>query len=431
MPCSPTLLPRTLPARIDSLPCNLLARSAGFLRRERGKITPAGFLKTACLFALDSTGSLAAFARLWALLHGDTLSKQAVGKRCTAAAVSFLESVLQSVVASLLEDSRRPKPVPSLFPRILVQDSTTLSLPRRLAALFPGASNQSSVPQSSLKIQAVLDLVRNRWIHFKITPFTCNDQSASPDILDELETGDLVIRDLGYLALGVLRRIHQRGAYYLSRWRHGLRVVRPGSSTPLDLLGLLRGRARWDGSVLLGEDLLAVRLVAVRLTEAVAAERRRKARADRDKRLAHNPEYYELLGWNIFITNVPEAMASADVLVQLYALRWRIEILFKAWKSHFRLEQFTDASAEQILVVVLGKLIWICWFTVHFNDLMAQGIEVSVLKLAAWWSAHALQVFRPEPLDPDTCARLTRYYCRYERRRNRRNYLEELDAALG
>jgi hypothetical protein len=325
-----------------------------------------------------------------------------------------------------------PSPLPesalSPFKRILIQDSTTLSLPTKLASLFPGSANQRSRHQAALKIQATLDLVRNAWTQFRITPFTCNDQSASPDILEGLAAGELVIRDLGYLVLDVLRQIHQRGAYFLSRWRFGLLVALPGASTPVDLLKLIRTSSLWDGSVLLGEQRLPVRLVAVRLPEALAAQRRRKARADRDRRLQHSPRYYELLGWNIFITNVPQAMLAADALIKLYQLRWRIEIIFKSWKSHFRLEQLTDASAEQVLIVVLGKLIWICWFTVQFNDLVAQGTEVSVLKLASWWSKFALLAFLTDPPTPEILNQLADYYCRYDKRRRRRNFLQKWEA---
>jgi hypothetical protein len=431
MPHPLPLVPRGLPECLDSLPYDQLARQTGFVRRDRGKITAAGFLKTACLFGLTSSTSLSAFAQLWASLYGDTLSKQAVAKRFSAAAVAFLEAVLGLVVASFLERSSRTASLPAAFQRILVQDSTTLALPERLAPLFPGPSNQSRATCSSLKIQAVLELRSNRWVRFKITPFTCNDQAASPDLLDELAAGDLVIRDLGYLSLEVFRRIDSCAAFFLSRWRHGVLVTLPGSSLPTDLLRLLRGRALWDGPVLLGEARLAGRLVAIRLPEHIAAERRRKARANRDKRLAHAPGYYELLGWNIFITNVPEATANAEVLLRLYALRWRIETVFKAWKSHFHLGQFTDASAEQILVVVLGKLIWISWFTTHFNALIVDGLKISILKLAQWWSSHAPRVFTAGPADLESLSRSIRYYCRYERRRGRRNYLEQLDTALG
>lgn len=421
---------QSLTLKIASLPCDSLARSTRFVRRTSRKLCPAGFLRTACLFGLQSSASFSSFAQLWAVLHHQTLSKQAVHKRCSPAAVAFLEAILQAVITSLMGRSALPEVSPSLFKRILVQDSTTLALPKELASLFPGPANQRSRDRAALKIQATLDLVRNHWTHFRITPFTSNDQAASPDILNGLQAGELVIRDLGYLVLDVFRQIHQRGAFFLSRWRYGLQVALPGSDAKLDLLKLIGNSTLWDGSVLLGEQRLPVRLVAVRLPQAVAAQRRRKARAHRDKRLHHSSKYYELLGWNIFITNVPHTMLCAEALTKLYQLRWRIEIIFKTWKSHFQLEQMTYASAEQALIVVLAKLIWICWFTLEFNNRLTQEATLSILKFASWCSKFALLSFQLTPLTPEILNKLAHYYCRYEKRRTRQNFLEKW-ASLG
>jgi len=41
----------------------------------------------------------------------------------------------------------------------------------------------------------------------------------------------------------------------------------------------------------------------------------------------------ELMGWTIFITNLREEV-SFEVLLEIYGLRWRIEVIFKAWKSN-------------------------------------------------------------------------------------------------
>ena len=419
-----------LAAKIASVPADQLARRTGFLRRSSVKLTPGSFLKTACLFGLQASASLSAFAQLWAMLHGQTLSKQAVHKRCCAAAIEFLQGILQAVPVSLVNTASLPTQSLGLFRRILIQDSTTLPLPPKLAGLFPGAANQRNKKQAALKIQATLDLVRHQWVRFHLSPFTCNDQSASPQILEGLKAGDLVIRDWGYLVLNVLRQIHEAGAYFLSRWRYGLMICLPGSPTAVDLLQLLGSSALWDGNVLLGREQLPVRLVAVRLPEAVAAERRRQARANRDRCLNHSRQYLELLGWNIFLTNVPRDMLAADVLVKLYQLRWRIEIIFKSWKSHFRLEQLSCGSAEQVLIAVLGKLIWICWFNVQFNQMIEQGIQVSILRLAAGWSKFAHLIFQPFPLSPENLKKLVNYYCRSNKRRTRLNFLEKC-AALG
>jgi hypothetical protein len=430
MPAISLDLLKPLAEKIASSRLNLLAGAAGFVRRTPRKITPDGFLLTACLFALQSSASLAAFAQLWALLHQQTLSKQAVHKRCSPAAVAFLQAVLQAILQSLIAPSRQASPLAGVFKRILVQDSTQLALPKKLAPLFPGPANQHAQTQASLKIQATLDLLQNQWVRFHLSPFTCNDQAASPQILPELQPKDLLIRDLGYLVLGVLQQIHQKGAYFLSRWRYGIEVTLAASGEIVDLAKLFGPSALWEGAVLLGKEKMPTRLIAVRLPESMAAERRRKARANRDRRLNHSPQYLHLLGWNIFITNVPPAMLPADQLVKLYELRWRIEIIFKAWKSHFNLENLTDASAEQALIVVLGKLIWISWFSVQFTEMAAHTANVSLLKSADWWSKFALLFFKPSIPSPETLWTLSKYYCRYDKRKTRRNFMEKC-AALG
>jgi hypothetical protein len=410
--------------KIASSNVDLLAHQTGFVRRTPRKVTPAGFLLTACLFALQTCGSLADFAQLWAMLHQETLSKQAVHKRCCAAAVDFLQVVLQSIVCSLVTLPGLPCPLSSTFRRILIQDSTAVPLPQKLAAVFPGSSNQHSRNYSTLKIQATLDLLHNRWVRFHLSPFICNDQAASPQILEELQKGDLVIRDLGYFVQDVLKAIQQCGAYFLSRWRYGVQVFCAESSEKADLLKLFSNNTLWDGSVLLGENKLPARLIAVRLSERVATERRRKARSNRDRRLKHSSDYYQLLGWNIFVTNVPQELLGAEALVKLYELRWRIEIIFKAWKSHFNLAQVTNASPQQVLIIVLAKLIWISWFSVHFTHLVSQQVQISILKLSNWWSKFAPLIVGNNHLPTEILWKFMAYYCQYEKRK-RPNFLKK------
>jgi hypothetical protein len=100
-------------------------------------------------------------------------------------------------------------------------------------------------------------------------------------------------------------------------------------------------------------------LVAIRLPEALAAERRRKAKSNRDKRCRPNATYLALLGWAIFITNVERQVLSARAVAEVYGLRWRIETIFKAWKSHFRITQVPDGSPEQLRVIIYARLIFL------------------------------------------------------------------------
>jgi hypothetical protein len=432
MPAHSLVFLEPLKRKIAASSLDPLARASGFLRRRSKKINPANFLLTSCLFALQNHCSLASFAQLWAALHQHCLSKQAVKKRFCTAAVLFLQSVLQSILASLVVKGAIASTLQSRFNRVLLQDSTCLSLPAKLAALLPGAANQNQGQQAGLKIQATLDLLKNRWVSFQVTPFTVNDQRASPSILELLQPGDLIIRDLGYLVLDVFHQIQQKGAYFLSRFRYGMTVLCPQSKARLSLLATLQQSALlWEAPVLLGPQQLPARLIAVRLPEPIANERRRKARQNRDRRLNHSQEYFQLLGWNIFITNVPGSILDVTSLAELYSLRWRIEIIFKAWKSHFQLAQLTEVSAEQLLVVILGKLIWICWFSTHWTYLLSKGVKLSILKLAQWWSKFAvpLCLLAKKPNLDGLLTQLT-YYCSYEKRKDRRNFLEKC-ASLG
>jgi hypothetical protein len=237
---------------LTALNLDALARRTGLVRRRPKKVHPLSFLQTCCLLATQRNVSLAGWASLWGMLTTSTWSKPAVAKRCSAGAVDFLRLVLQTVLAGLW---RPPANVPKAlqsFRRVLIQDSTTLALASKLAARFPGSRNQWQKDMASLKIQVICDLLSETFVHFALTPFTTNDQKASPMILDLARPGDLVIRDLGCAVLSVFQRAQAQGLYFLSRLRYGTARFDPLTGQPLALLQRLRTEGRCDTQVWLG-----------------------------------------------------------------------------------------------------------------------------------------------------------------------------------
>lgn len=91
----------------------------------------------------------------------------------------------------------------------------------------------------------------------------------------------------------------------------------------------------------------------------MAAERRRKAKANRDKRSKPNATQLALLGWAIFVPNVESEVMSAQTVAKVYGLRWRIETIVKAWKSHFRITRVPKGSESQLLAIFYARLIFI------------------------------------------------------------------------
>jgi len=209
------------------------------------------------------------------------------------------------------------------------------------------------------------------------------------------------IVEQAYFVLKVLEAIQLAHAFFLSRYRHGVSLYDPSTGQPLDLPKLLRPGQCLDQQVLLGGQKVPVHLVAHPVLQPVATERRRQACANRDRRLNPSAQHLYLLGWNIFVTNVPRCVWPAKVLQPIYRLRWRIEIIFKARKSHLGLRQLNCRTAPLLSLSVLTKLLFciIVFKLCNALELLGdhQHEHVSLLRLASilghctcWFAATLL-----------------------------------------
>ncbi len=173
------------------------------------------------------------------------------------------------------------------------------------------------------RIQTILDLKTMQFLSFTLSGFTRNDQAASGDIIPLCSAGDLIIRDLGYFALSTFQQLADKGVHFLSRLRFGLNIYEL-DGTAIALKSLLKKQNKVDRWVLIGEKKVMVRLVMLPVPKEVAAEKKRKAKQDRDKRLNHSNEYYTWLEYNVYITTVDEQTWSTEDVLNAYRVRWQI-----------------------------------------------------------------------------------------------------------
>lgn len=424
-------------SQLAQLDAETLARQSGFLKRKPRKIPMTDFLLALVALAAEAVLSLERIAAVIGLVAHVTYSKQALSKRLSAQVESFLARVAAALFGNLSEGANtqglfRP------FRRVLLHDSTVEALPDHLANLFPGSSNQRKKRRASLKIQFVADLLQGTLVQSSLSGFTRNDQAAAPDILAVAQCGDLIIRDLGYFALPVMAALGLKGGYFLSRYKHGVRVY-DLQGQPLNLVQELKTHGRFDREVLLGAEHVRARLVARPAPEAVANERRRKARANHDGRYQPDRDHLILMAWNIFLTNVSRQVWPPQCLGPLYRLRWRIEMIFKSWKSHLGLRQFNARSASLLRLSVMTKLLF-CVLVYRFCnalELIGDGQNhVSLLRLArilgacaGLFAAAVLQMTPAQWLEHHLTHHLF-----YEKRTDRKNYFElvaELNNGLG
>lgn len=307
------------------------------------------------MLALQHQVSLRRQAMLAGLFDHASVSKQALFQRMGHAAITFLQEVLAMVLALKFRERSRCLSAP--FGRVLIQDSTCVALPPTLRHLFPGPSNGRG-ESATLRIQCLYELLGEKFVGFSLSPFTRNDQAASADPLPILQPNDLLLRDLGYFSLQSFHAIEAAGAFFLSRLRYGMHLCCPKTGQTLRLRRLLRPSQTLDIEILLGrEHPIRLRLLAFPLPETLANARRRRARADRDRRANHSPDYMALLGWHLFITNAPAQRLALSKATEIYRLRWRIETLFKTWKSHLGLSHLQRLGSRQLLPLVFGLLI--------------------------------------------------------------------------
>jgi hypothetical protein len=175
-----------------------------------------------------------------------------------------------------------------------------------------------------------------------------------------------------------------------------------------------------------------VRLVAAPVDEETANLRRMRAK----KQIrGHNPsqELLELMNWTIFITTLPLALASFGQILAIYGLRWRIEIIFKAWKSHMKFPLLHRVSKRQLAILLKTRLLLIaaCANVLHtpLERALRQKYrrQLSLLKFMNYLSktpAHFIRALRffllPEKEKTTFLDALARYCC-YDKR-NRRNF---------
>ena len=423
-------------ARLQDLDAEALARRSGFLARAPRKIPMPKFLRGLLALAPEKNLSLERAASVIGLAAEVTYSKQALSERLTRQIEPFLAEVITSSFGHLSHSADTRQAMAS-FARVLVHDSTVESMPKHLAALFPGGGNQHGGDYANLKIQWICDLKNSAVEHVSLSGFTRNDQAAAPDILAVARPGDLVLRDLGYLVPRLLPHLDECGIFFLSRYRHDLNLYDPQTGEAFALLARLRISHSLDLPLLLGTERVPVRLVALPVPEEVANRRRQKAKASAQRRHRSplGQEHLALMDWNLFVTNVPVSIWPPKALVAVYRLRWRIEIIFKTWKSHLGLHQLNSRTAVLLQLSVLTKLLF-CALVCQVCDVLelrcAPGDHVSLLRLgrilgqcACWFSALVLGNSVSQWLQFSLAQHVF-----YDRRKDRRNYYQLL-AELG
>lgn len=321
--------------------------------------------------------------------------------------VFFLKSCFEKLLAIQLESSfdNQFNEVFSMFKGVILEDSTGIELNKKAKRKFKGCGGLCS--KSSLKLNWVFNLCCYSAIAVDIFSGNVPDQKNAKKSLKYFKKGMLIIRDLGYFSISTLASIHTKGAYYLSRLHKNVCVYKnQEDDIPVDMPSFLKritiGNKSAKIPIFIGqEDRLSVQLIVQKVPIWVYRQRLKKYKKKIDGKALSN-DFIELAKYSIFITNVPDELwiskhahngdiDFAKYIVQIYKMRWQIELLFKKFKSKTKLHIIKGKDGNPILCLIYGRLIALILSLMILSFAAKhhyKGRETSLWKVATWLTSR-------------------------------------------
>jgi len=336
-----------------------LAQEVGWVRR-RSKLSGPRFVQTLVLGWLRAPqASLEALCQTAADL-GVAISPQGLDQRFGRAAADYLKAVLDTAVEAVLATEPVAIPLLRRFPAVAIEDSSTVVLPPALAEIWAGCGGaQPARGDAALKLQVRLDLCTGHLAGPLLADGRAADQRTGVPVAS-LPSGGLRIADLGYFSLDTQGALDAQGVYWLSRLQ-AQTAVYDAAGQRLELAAWLQGRGAQpvDERVTLGrKQQVGARLLAAPVPQAIADARRRKLReALRSQGQTMSRDRSALTGWTLLVTNAPAELISLTEALVLYRVRWQIELLFKLWKQHGRIDEWRSGKSWRILCELYAKLV--------------------------------------------------------------------------
>jgi len=344
---------------------------------------PVAALDTMCLYL-----------RKW---FGICIKKQSLHNKINCKNTSmFIKEVMMKlmsyeidkVLGKLLKNGRKKV---SKFARILIQDSSIISLPETLARIFRGCGGSAS--KAAVKCDYIIDQTNHLIVKMKCVTGRVPDAALSTDIIDYVQEGDLIIRDLGYFNLSNFSKIVSKKAYFISRLSKGVQVfLNKSDKQPVNLVEHLEKlgvkNKGVDIDVYCGKtERLLVRLIGLKVPPEVVESRRQQYKKARGRSQEPSELLQEWHGYTFMITNIPKELLSFKSVLKLYKIRWQIELFFKNMKSILVVDKLTGRNKYRILCLIFIKLA-VTWCAsllyAYVQARMKDGKQISRFKFTRW-----------------------------------------------
>ena len=175
--------------------------------------------------------------------------------------------------------------------------------------------------------------------------------------------GDIIVADAGYAHRTGLAKVFSDGAAAVVRTNWSNLPLCEPTGERLQLFTWLDGLGSTDlaehaALVVTPQASYEVRLIAGRLSQKGAdAARKRSRKQARKKKHRIDERTLKAAAFILLVTSLPADSWSAEQILELYRLRWQVELHFKRLKSILHLDELRAQSADLVQAYLLCKLL--------------------------------------------------------------------------
>jgi len=345
-----------------------IARETGAVKRQRKNGLDAATFVQSVIFGYWQDPDLRTSGLAQVAQRREVqVTESAICQRFTAESAEMFWSVMQKLSQVTMEHEKVDTALLKQFTAVIVEDSSTVSLPVELSEVWQGCGGNDREEDAAVKLFVQWNVLTGEVIGPSLGDGRTSDYN-SPLLKKDLPAGSLYLADLGFFSKVNIKNIieglkeeqgHSGKRFVVTRVKaHTALYTRSGHRIVLrGVLPQQVGQVRELGVILEKKGNIAMRLIMVKVPEEVATRRQERIRrsAQRHSHEASEEALY-LAHWTIVLTNVPRKWADVTQVLVLLRLRWQIERLFRLWKEDGKIDESRAKKPYRILCEFYAKL---------------------------------------------------------------------------
>jgi hypothetical protein len=367
------------------------------------------------------------------------ITKQGVEQRFTEGAIKYVQSLIGNQLSHQVNHSIDTGWF-KLFKRVLIKDSTKFDVSENLAKQLPGFGGNAS--KAGVCIQYEFDIKAGEVSDLTITPANVPDNKNTSQTISKVREGDLIIRDLGYSIISCFKTIKEVGAYFISRLNVtiGVYEMKENKLVELDFVKLHKimkeGKIQMiEKQVFVGkEDKLPVRIIIELIPDEIVNKRLKKTNEYNKKNGNKTSDNYKIKAcFNMYITNIADSVLEANVIAKIYKIRWQVELIFKAWKSIFGIDNNNPMKYERLICLLNIRLLLILinWDTFMHKRLQLYSKTGKLLSINKCFKTFQESSKELKDILTNNCKKLIQWFEEISRLFESHHWLEKRKNKIG